>query len=148
MLKRILAIIGLLILTPPVPDIVEVRDDSMAVWSIADGTLTAQEATLSAPVSRTSEAKYKVRKLYIDTVGAPNTAVIEVSVQDSANTEIRYFNVGLPGSTPCTGNVGGLITAMMTTRATETGGDGRKMQFRVLGYLSDQVCLSGVTLVP
>jgi hypothetical protein len=166
MLKRPIAIFGLL-LAPLVPYIVEARDGALkisardaeagarsiyGVWGDFVGATSlgtfAQEATLSAPVARASEAKYRIRRFEINTAGSPNTAVIEISVQDSDGFEIRYFNVALPGSSPCNGTVAGLATAMMTTRATETGADGRKLQFRVLGYLSDQGCLPGVTLVP
>ena len=105
-----------------------------------------QEATLSSPVSRSSEAKYVIN--FFQIVRSPLIANINVSVQDSSNNEIRTFNVTVPGGTCPNATVGGLGTAMITVRATETGADLRKLNFRVLGYLSDQSCISGVTLAP
>jgi len=45
-------------------------------------------------------------------------------------------------------SISGLVTAIDTVRATETGGVLRRLNFRILGYLFDQGYLPGVTLAP
>ena len=110
------------------------------------GLASAQEATLSAPVARASESKLTVKRLDL----TATQAIISLSVQDTGNNEIRYFNVVVPDPAPATAaaTVAGLVTAIDTVRATETGGALRKLQFRLLGYLFDQGYLPGVTLQP
>lgn len=108
---------------------------------------SAQEATLNTPVVRPSEAKQRVRNFNISAQGVPQ-ATIEISVQDSTDNEIRYFNVVVPGCGPQTATVAGIFLALDTVRATENAGQLRRSNFRLLGYLFDQGCLPGVTLVP
>lgn len=111
--------------------------------------VAAQEAGLTTPVTRTSEAKYKIRGFSV--TNPPSGAAgasIEISVQDSSNSEIRVVGFQIPDAAHASATVPALITAMMTVRATETGSDSRKMQFRVLGYFSDQGYLPTSTLVP
>lgn len=105
------------------------------------------EATLSAPVARTSEAKYKIRSFNAVTIGT-NSIQIDLSVQDSANAEIRVLACAVPDSAHPTATFGGMATAMITVRATETGGDAAKLAFRILGYLSDNGYFPAATLVP
>jgi hypothetical protein len=104
----------------------------------------AQEATLNIPVTRPSEAKLGVKEVNI----RQTQVVVSLSVQASTNDEIRYYNVAIPDITFPSATVVGFITAIGTTRPTETGTALRRFQFRVLGYLSDNGYLSGVTLVP
>lgn len=112
-------------------------------------SLYAQEATLTSPVARGSEAKYKIRSfVVVNPPGATASASIDISVQDSGNNEIRVASFSIPDATHPGATVGGLVTAMMTVRATETGADTRKMQFRVLGYYSDQGYFPAVSLAP
>ena len=105
----------------------------------------AQEADLNTPVTHPSEAKYRIRSFYVQNppIGAA-TGTVDISVQDSSNNEIRILSLAVPGCG--TSAIGGLLTAMVTVRATETGSDSRKLQFRVIGYLSDQGCLPASTI--
>lgn len=118
---------------------------SLLLLSFA-GLASAQEATLNAPVARPAEAKLTVKRLDL----TATQAVISISVQDSSNSEIRYFNVVVPDPAPATAtsSVAGLVTAIDTVRATETGGVLRRLNFRILGYLFDTGYLPGVTLKP
>lgn len=114
----------------------------------------AQEAALNSPVSRSSIAKVKIDAFSFDRVNG--AVVIGLIYQDSANVDIsnpglasRYTIPSAAGS-PCTSatTLNGLAGAMNATRNGETGSNARIQQFRILGYLADQGCLSGVTLVP
>ena len=118
---------------------------SLLLLSLA-GLASAQEATLSAPVARPSEAKLTVKRLDLTAV----QAVISISVQSSVGDEIRYYNLVVPDPSPATASasISGLVTAIDTVRATETGGVLRRLNFRILGYLFDQGYLPGVTLAP
>ena len=108
-----------------------------------------QEAGLTTPITRTSESKYKIRGFQVvNPPGGTVGASIDVSIQDSTNAEIRVVGYQIPDATHPGATVPGLITAMMTIRATETGTDSRKMQFRVLGYFADQGYFPAATLVP
>jgi len=112
----------------------------------------AQEATLNTPITRSSETKYKVEILNF--TRSPAQADLTIAVQDSSNVTIRTIAFTIPGATACpTVTVGNLMTAMITiipgpSPAAETGTDARKIQYRLLNYLSVQGCISGVTLVP
>jgi hypothetical protein len=106
----------------------------------------AQEITLTAPVVRNSGTKYTITLFVVSTT--PATANIEIALKDAGNVEIsRVMNV-IPDPAHAGATVAGLVTAMVTVRATETGSDVRKMQFRVLGYLNDQGYLPAGTLTP
>lgn len=107
----------------------------------------AQDATLTSPVSHATEAKYKIRLFSVlNPPAGPASAAVELSSQDSGNNEVTVITRAIPGCGTAT--VAGLINAMVTVRATETGTDTRKIQFRVIGYLSDQGCLPAATLNP
>jgi hypothetical protein len=73
-----------------------------------------------------------------------------VSVQDTGSNEIRYFNMVIPDGSVPSATVSGFVSALITVRATETGTDVRKANFRALGYFKDQgfAALSTATLVP
>ena len=106
--------------------------------------LFAQDATLTSPITQT---KLKVRSfVVVNPPAGTASANIELSSQDAGNNEVAQIARTIPGCGTAT--VPGLVTAMMTVRATETGTDTRKMQFRVIGYLSDQGCLPASTLNP
>jgi hypothetical protein len=108
---------------------------------------SAQSASLTAPVARTSEASFVVDKLALQRT--PAQAVIEIMVQDSGGVEdIKRVNYVVPDAAHPGATVVGLVTAMMTVRATETGTNPRKLNFRVLGYLADQGYFPAHTLVP
>jgi len=121
----------------------------LIVGLLGAGVLYAQEANLTSPVTRGSEAKYKIRSfVVVNPPGGSASAAIDVSIQDASNNEIRITSFSIPDSTHAGATVPGLITAMMTVRATETGADSRKMQFRVLGYYADQGYFPAATLTP
>lgn len=109
-----------------------------------------QEASLSTPIARNSEAKYKIDTFTFSR--ASSSVGISVVVQDSSNNDIRTANYSIPSpaGSPCTSatTLNGLAGAMNAVRASETGTNARIQQFRILGYLVDQGCLTGVTLVP
>lgn len=122
--------------------------------------LHAQEATITAPVSRASVAKVKIKTFACD---APSlSCVINLRYQDSSNNDIadsdikalgyvQQINVPSASAAPCTSGttLAGLATAMNNVRATETGTSPRIQQFRILGYFSDQGCYSqSITLAP
>ena len=113
--------------------------------------VAAQEATLNSSVSRSSITKIKIDTFYCDRTPQCKIATIK---QDSSNVDIeqgaQVFFIPSAAGQPCTSatTVSGLAGAMNVTRATETGANARIQSFRILGYLSDQGCLSGVTLVP
>jgi glutamine synthetase len=111
-------------------------------------SLAAQEAGLSSPVARTSEAKHKLRSFLGVTGGGANSVQCDISVQDSSNVEIRTYTAVVPDPAHPTATFSGMCTAMMTVRATETGTDPRKLAFRVLGYLSDNGYFPPSTLTP
>lgn len=107
------------------------------------------DLTLTTPVTRTSEAKYLVRELCV--YARPNEspyATIAVSVQDSSNNEIRYFNAVIPDTAHASATVAGLFTALDTVRASEPAGALARANFRVLGYLLDQGYFPAGTLNP
>jgi predicted secreted protein len=109
----------------------------------------AQEVTLTAPIVRASGTKYKIRGFQVvnPPTGAPGASV-DVSVQDASNNEISTLGFQIPDVAHAGATVPSLITAMMTVRATETGTDSRKMQFRVLGYFSDQGYFPAGSIAP
>lgn len=107
----------------------------------------AQEAGLTVPVSRSSEAKFKIRS-FSATVTGTNTISVDVSVQDSGNSEIRVAAFTVPDATHPGATFAGMATAMVTVRATETGGDARKLAFRILGYLADNGYFPANSLTP
>jgi hypothetical protein len=118
------------------------------------GGATAQEATLNSSVSRTSITKVKIDTFHFDRNGL--SVVIGLVYQDSGNADVpapgltTSFTIPSAAGVPCTSatTLGGLAGAMNAVRASETGTEPRKQQFRILGYLADQGCLTGVTLVP
>lgn len=104
------------------------------------------EATLNSPVPRTSEAKYALRVVVLDF--ANNAGHIEALVQDATNAEIRRVSYHVPDAAFPSATWPGLLSALGTARSGETGGAERRGNFRILGFLSDNGYLSGVTLVP
>ena len=109
------------------------------------GLASAQEATLSAPVAQPAETKLVIQRIDITQA----QIIVSIDVKGGGNEQIRYFNVAVPDASHPTATVAGLVTAIDTVRATETGGVLRKLNFRVLGYLADQGLLpAAVTLVP
>jgi hypothetical protein len=106
----------------------------------------AQQATLNTPNARSSETKIVIVDFSVKRDCA--CAYIVAEYQDNSNnaTHQQTFNVPDPNVPALT--LQGLVGAMDSTRATETGANTRKMQFRILGYLVDNGALSGVTLAP
>lgn len=107
------------------------------------------EISLTSPVNRPSEAKYKVREFSIYArPGETPFAVIAVSVQDSGDSEIRYFNAVIPDLDHPGATVAGLVAAFGTARSGETGGVLARANYRILGYLLDEGYFPAATLVP
>lgn len=115
----------------------------------------AQEAGINTPITRTSIAKYRVEGIHLARVSP--SANLEISRQDSSNNIIDTIVIQISGAgqngcpfTPSqTPTVGGVVTAMVTAAANETGSDTRKLNFRILTYLvTTTACIQGVTLVP
>lgn len=107
----------------------------------------AQEATLNTPIARSSETKYLVDQLNF--TRSPAQASIIISVQDASNITIRTLSFAVPGADTCpSATLAGLMTAIANPAANETGTDTRRVQFRLLTFLSAQSCISGITLVP
>jgi hypothetical protein len=107
----------------------------------------AQQATLSTPVTRASEDNLRV-ETYFATRDSGGRWEVQVSVRDSSGNEIRRVNHSGPDAAHSGATALAFVTAQMTIRASETGGNARKMDFRILGFLLDNGYLSGVTLVP
>lgn len=108
--------------------------------------VVAQEATISAPVARSSEAKLRLASLTLDFVA--NTAQVLVAVQDSTNSEIRTVRFVVPDAARPAATFPGVLTAIGTSRGGETGGAERRGNFRLIGFLLDNGYISGVSLVP
>lgn len=116
----------------------------LVVLLMVSAGLMAQDASLSAPVARNSEAKMTVRSFC-----ASQSAVgIEVSVQDAGNAEIRVQGYTVPDAAHPSATVAGFFTAIGTTRGGETGGVLRRANFRILGFLTDNGYLPASTLNP
>jgi hypothetical protein len=105
-----------------------------------------QQATLNTPAARSSETKIVIVDFGVKRDCACAYVVLEYQDAGSSATHQQTVNIPDPNIPALT--LQGLVGAMLTTRATETGVNTRKMSFRVLGYLSDNGALSGVTLVP
>lgn len=105
----------------------------------------AQEIQVTTPAT---QAKLKVDSFLV--FRNPATAKIGFVYQDAGNNDVSNFGeVTIPSAACGSATVAGLISAMMTVRATETGTDVRKMNFRVGGYVKDNDCgLPAGTLVP
>lgn len=112
--------------------------------SLAVVSSFAQEASFNTPVARASEAKLVVSELTI----TQTQATIVVQVKDASNVDIRSQIYNVPDQARPSATVVGLFTAIDTVRASETGGVLRRANFRILGFLSDNGYLAGVTLVP
>jgi hypothetical protein len=106
----------------------------------------AQEATLASPVPRTTVTKAKIRSFNVAL--NPANASVEVSLQDAGNVEVAVQPNVIPDPAHPGATVNGLATAMVTVRSGETGSDARKLQYRILGYLSDQGYLGASTILP
>ena len=122
------------------------RKTILSLLILIAASASAQEASLNAPVARPAESKLTVKRLDL----TATQAVISLSVMDAASSEIRYYNVTVPDPSPATSTatVAGLVTAIDTVRATETGGVLRRLNFRILGYLLDSGYLPNTTLAP
>lgn len=100
--------------------------------------------TLATPIPLPSKAKYVVDSLLIRRSG-PMVSV-EIMVQDSGGTaDLERITVNIPTGTA---TVNGFLGALLSPRSGETGSNGRKVNFRALGYLVDQGLLPPGTLNP
>lgn len=107
----------------------------------------AQQATINSPVARSSETRILIVDFQVKRDCACANIVVEF--QDASSVAIRQVRYDVPDPAIPAATLVGLITAMETVRSTETGTVIRKMNFRVLGWLSDNTYLpAGTTLVP
>lgn len=116
------------------------------IVALASSALLAQDATLTSPVARTSEAKYVLRSVNFNF--GSSTASIEASVQDAGSADLRTVIFAVPDTAHPGGTFSAFLTAVGTVRATEAGTAVRKAHFRVLGFLSDNGYLPASTLNP
>lgn len=119
----------------------------LVVLALVASPVFAQQATLNTPVARASEDNFRVES-YFGTRDSGGRWQVEVSVRDNASNEIRRVTFSGPDTTHPGATAAAFNTALITVRSGETGTDVRKANFRVLGFLSDQAYISGVTLVP
>jgi len=103
----------------------------------------AQKVTLTAPITRPSETQYVVTTITI----AQASANIECAVQDGSNNETRRVTFVIPSAAQPTATVVGLVTAIDTAVAGETGSALRRANARILEYLRSTGYFAG-TLVP
>lgn len=120
----------------------------LAVFSLlvalAGGFALAQDATLTAPVVRNSEAKY----VLVSFACSQLAAEINVNVQDAGSVTVRTQSFAVPDAARPSATVVGFLTAIGTARSGETGTVLRRANFRVLGFLSDNGYLAANTLNP
>ena len=111
----------------------------------------AQQATLQAPIARASEDNLRAETLFV-TRDAGARWEVSVSVRDNSGNEIRRVQYSGPDAAHPTATALALVTAYTTARSGETGSVPRRLDFRLLGFLSDQGYLTPqfgtVTLVP
>jgi hypothetical protein len=103
-----------------------------------------QQATLNTPNARSSETKIVIVDFSVKRDCA--CAYIVAEYQDASSNATHQTTYNVPDSNVPALTLQGLVGAMLVTRATETGVNTRKMSFRILGYLSDNGALTGVTL--
>ena len=105
-----------------------------------------QQANVNSPAARPAIDHYVVKIIHED--GDCQCAQVHVEAQDSSNNPISRQRFDIPDANIAGSSFVNFETARGTTRASETGGTLRRLNFRVLGYLVDTGYLSGVTLVP
>ena len=109
--------------------------------------LAAQQANITAPVARTAETRIMVVDISMRRDCACANVIIEY--QDAGAVPTRQVRYDIPADPANPGTeILTFLNALMTVRATETGGAGRRFNFRALGYLFDAGRLPGVALVP
>lgn len=131
------------------------------LFLLAAPSAFAQQATLTTPQSvtrnvptSTNGTKLIVERVTLDrhcpaSTGTTPCATVIVELQDASSNTLSETAYQVPANLDAPGTEFlDLLTAMETVRATETGNAGRKMNFRVLGYLADAGRLPAATLVP
>jgi hypothetical protein len=146
---------------PPAPDaerpVAEIKGRMPGPYAVL-----AQSADNNTPPSQPAIAKWKIGS--VSFTRSPAVAQLLVTSQDSGNNDLppqpqaspatSYFlNVGVSSTSGCpgsnTGTLDGLLGAMINTAASETGTNARKIQFRVLTWLTTTTgCIPNTTLVP
>lgn len=108
--------------------------------------LFAQQATVTSPVARSAETKH----IFVDFAFKRDCVctTIVTEYQDAGGNATRQVRYDVPDPNFPSATLQGLAGAMISVRATETGTNLRKLQFRVLGYLADNGYLAGETLAP
>lgn len=107
--------------------------------------MLAQEATLAAPET-VSATKVVVDDFNFSRGCLCGEITLALVTADGATvTRRRSVSIGRDGDNVTAGE---FLAALRSPRASETGGDGRRINFRLLGVLFDNGELPGVTLVP
>lgn len=117
----------------------------LALFLLA-GTVSAQQATSSAPVARNSEDNRRTESYCLSRTGWEVT----VSVRDSGGVLIRTEAYTGPDATHPGATAAAFNTAVShTILGTETGANSRKTDFRILTFLKAQNYLAASdTIVP
>lgn len=118
----------------------------LALVVFGAGTLFAQQANISAPVTPPTPHHYRVESAY-GTRDAGGRWEMVVSIRDSGDVELsrQTFNgpdAAHPGATALA-----YVTAQMTAVGGETGGNARRMDARYLTFLQVNGYISA-TVVP
>jgi hypothetical protein len=128
----------------------------VAALFLASPALAQQaEVTINSPIARGAIAKYKLDSLTFER--NPPSARFALVRQDSSNGDIDVFDVlvtqtgtsGCPSTPTSAPTVAGMMTAIANAAPGETGIDSRRVNYRLMRYLSTTTgCIQGVTLVP
>jgi hypothetical protein len=100
-----------------------------------------QSATLNSPEVRPNVTKFQVADFAVQRDCA--CAHVTVEYLTSADALVRKHRFDIE-----TANLAAFLTAIGSPRANETGVAGRRMNYRILGFLLDNGYASGITLVP
>lgn len=109
--------------------------------------LSAQQATLTAPVTPPTENNLRTESVFI-TRDSGGQWRVEVSVRDSGGIELRRQSYSGPDAAHPTATALAFATAYDAARGGETGSIPRRLDFRTLGFLSDNGYIPASTLVP
>jgi len=120
---------------------------AMFVALLLVSPLAAQQANIASPTPGPTITKILIARFEVSR--NPASAIVEFSYQDSSSSEIQrlVFRVPQDQGNPGT-EMADFLAAMITPRASETGGSARRLNYRILGYFLDAGRMSGVTLVP
>lgn len=110
--------------------------------------LMAQQATFNSQVTRPAEDNFRAISYMATRDGGGRWEVVVGVFDTTGNTEIRRVTFSGPDVLHPSATALAFLTAQMNARSGETGGNVRRMDFRVLGFLADNSYISNVTLAP